>query len=128
MERFAGTVEDQVAGREDGTLAMNCIDYRMSMLPYLKRELSVKKTRKLLSHVEECAECREELKVQFLVMEGMKRLEYGKTFRLEEDFEKSLKTSAREYKMRDILQKLLLCLLYGGCALVTLFLLKGIFL
>lgn len=107
---------------------MDCINYRMNMLPYLKHELSIKKTRKLLSHVAECAECREELKVQFLVMEGMKRLEYGKTFHLEEDFEKSLKASSREYNMRDILQKLLLGILYGGCALVVLFLLKGIFL
>lgn len=106
---------------------MDCIDYRMNMLPYLKRELDVKKTRKLLAHVDECAECREELKVQFLVMEGMQRLEYGKTFHLEEDFENSLKVAEREYGMRDIWQKFLLGILYGGCALVVLLLLKGIF-
>ena len=107
---------------------MDCINYRMYMLPYLKHELSVKKTWGLLSHVEECAECKEELKVQYLVMEGMKRLEYGGTFNLENDFEKSLKASAKECNMRDILQKLLLCFLYGGCALVILFLLKGVLL
>lgn len=106
---------------------MDCIDYRMNMLPYLKHELDVKKTRKLLAHVEECAECREELKVQFLVMEGMKRLEYGGTFHLEEDFENSLKAAEREYGMKDIWQKLLLGILYGGCALAVLLLLKGIF-
>lgn len=114
-------------GRQ-GRKAMDCIDYRMHMLPYLKHELSVKKTRRLLSHVAECTECKEELKVQYLVMEGMKRLEYGGTFNLEKDFEKSLMVSAREYNKRDILQKLLLCILYGGCSLVILFLLKGILL
>lgn len=114
-------------GKKDRVSTMDCINYRMNMLPYLKHELSIKKSQKLLSHVEECAECKEELKVQFLVMEGMKRLEYGKTFHLDEDFEKSLKTSVREYKMRGIWQKLLLCVLYGGCAIVALFLLKGIF-
>lgn len=107
---------------------MDCMNYRMNMLPYLKHELGIKKTRELLSHVEGCAECKEELKVQFLVMEGMKRLEYGKTFHLEEDFEKSLKASAREYKMRGMLQKMMLCIFYSGCALVVLFLLKGILL
>ncbi len=125
---FRKAVEGRIDGKKDWITTMDCINYRMNMLPYLKHELSIKKTRKLLSHVESCAECKEELKVQFLVMEGMKRLEYGKTFHLEEDFEKSLKASAREYKRRDTLQKLLLLVFYGGCLLVLLFLLKGIFL
>ncbi len=107
---------------------MDCINYRMNMLPYLKHELSIRKTRKLLSHVESCAECKEELKVQFLVMEGMKRLEYGKTFHLEEDFEESLKASVKEYKRRDTLQKFMLFVFYAGCMIVLLFLLKGILL
>ncbi len=115
-------------GKKDWILTMDCINYRMNMLPYLKHELSIKKTRKLLSHVESCAECKEELKVQFLVMEGMKRLEYGKTFHLEEEFEESLKASVREYNRRDTIQKLLLSVFYGGCVLVILFLLKGILL
>lgn len=106
---------------------MKCVDYRLDMLPYLKHDLSSKQMRQLLAHVMECPTCKEELKVQYMVMEGMKRLEYGGTFNLAEDFEKELVQSLHEAGQLERVKKLMLILLSLGICVVFFVLFNGIF-
>lgn len=107
---------------------MDCANYRLNMLPYLKHELSTKETKRLIEHVAGCRSCKEELKIQFLVVEGMRRLEYGETFNLAQDYEKSLKTVLHECNVIEQTQRLVYWVFYLGCILVISFLVKGILL
>ncbi len=46
--------------------------------------------KQLRKHYEQCPDCREELSIQFLVTEGMNRLEEGSTFDLQGELQKRL--------------------------------------
>ena len=105
---------------------MDCVNYRLEMFPYLKHELNLKKTKRLLEHVECCPECKEEMKIQFLVMEGMKRREFGGSYNLEEEFEQSIKEALRECRTLSKVKRMVLGFFYGGSLMVLAFLIKGI--
>ena len=105
---------------------MDCVNYRLEMFPYLKHELNLKKTKRLLEHVECCPECKEEMKIQFLVMEGMKRREFGGGYNLEEEFEQSIKEALRECRTLSKVKRMVLGFFYGGSLMVLAFLIKGI--
>ena len=75
---------------------MECRDYQQQVLPFLREELEDKEVICLLNHVDECENCREELKIQFLVREGLDRLENGGNFNLQKDFEKKIVNARRE--------------------------------
>ena len=42
---------------------------------------------KFIAHIESCQECMEEVSIQFLITEGMNRLEQGDTFELKKELE-----------------------------------------
>lgn len=65
------------------------------MVPFVKKNLSDIESMRLIKHTEVCKECKEELKIQFLVREGLKRLETGGNFNLEKDFEGQLYETRR---------------------------------
>lgn len=73
----------------------NCTMYKEWMVPFLNKELKEKRTIRLLKHLDTCNECREELKIQYLVREGLSRLESGRNFDLNKDF-KMMLTSERK--------------------------------
>ena len=75
---------------------MECRDYHKLIKPYLNEELEYTDCKLLLEHVEECKECKQELKLQFLVREGMDRLSHGGNLNLQGDFEKKIEDT-KEY-------------------------------
>lgn len=78
---------------------MDCRGYRSNMWPYLKNELDDDKIFELIEHVYECHDCKEELKIQFMVSEGLKRLESGNYgFNLHNDYENMLNNSLQRCK------------------------------
>lgn len=73
---------------------MDCRGFRADMWPYLKDELNEKKTYSLIEHVNECQACKEELRIQFFISEGFKRLESEKAgYNLLQDFDNKLQAS-----------------------------------
>lgn len=78
---------------------MDCRGYRSVMWPYLNDKLEDEMTYNLIEHVYECADCKDELKTQFMVSEGMKRLESGiYDFNLVNEYEKKLSDSMERLK------------------------------
>ncbi|MBR1470576.1 MAG: zf-HC2 domain-containing protein [Lachnospiraceae bacterium] len=69
---------------------MDCRYYRKNYSRFLNGKLEGKERRLLLRHINECAECREELRIQYLMQEGMRRLEHGGTLDINSDFERML--------------------------------------
>lgn len=75
---------------------MDCSEFAQKTPLWIKDELFGKEANRFLAHMETCDECREELHIQFLVKEGMERLESGESFNLDEE----LLTKVDNYKKR----------------------------
>ncbi len=82
---------------------MTCKDADRVITLFLDDDLDNKELSDFLNHIENCPECREELTIQFLVKEGMQRLESGNTFNLKLELELMLKDARRRLKMRKTL-------------------------
>ena len=80
---------------------MDCKEVIKMIPDFLNNQLNSRELRSFLNHVEECQECREELAIQFLVQEGMARLEEGNTFDLQKEFDWMMEDTRRRMKIRE---------------------------
>ena len=62
---------------------MTCKDAEKMIPLFLEDDLEMDDLRKFMEHIDNCEECKEELTIQFLVLEGMARLESGNVFDLQ---------------------------------------------
>lgn len=73
---------------------MNCKETQRCVNLFLKDKLDENAAEEFMLHVHSCRECMEELTIQYLVTEGMQRLESASAFdaqrELEEKLEKAL--------------------------------------
>ena len=53
-----------------------------------------------MMHVAECEECQEELAIQYLVTEGMRRLEKESSFDLQKQLEKKMEGARKKIRSR----------------------------
>lgn len=93
-----------------------CRAYRKNFSRFLQGKLEGKDRRQLVRHVENCAECREELRIQYLLQEGMFRLEHGGTFDINSDFERMLvdvQKEIRQEKRRALFYRILMITFLG---------------
>ena len=61
---------------------LDCKDYEKLIPDFLADKLDSETAENFIAHVETCQECMEEVSIQFLITEGMNRLEEGNTFEL----------------------------------------------
>ena len=64
---------------------LDCKDYQKLIPDFLGDKLNSEDTENLIAHIEQCQECMEEVSIQFLITEGMNRLEQGNTFELSKE-------------------------------------------
>ena len=64
---------------------MTCKEAEKLIPLFLKDELDTDDLREFMEHVDKCEECREELSIQFLVLEGMASLASGNLFDLQNE-------------------------------------------
>lgn len=69
---------------------------------FLDEELDGRSGEKFLNHIEKCPECREELSIQYLVKEGMVRLEEGGSFDLGKDLKELISGAYKRIKNQRI--------------------------
>ena len=62
---------------------MTCKEAEKKIPYFLQDELEGRKLAEFVEHIENCPECEEELTIQFLVTEGMGKLEEGDDFNLQ---------------------------------------------
>lgn len=89
---------------------MNCKDTEKKIPYFLQDELDGSKLEEFVEHVETCPECKEELSIQFLVAEGLERLESGNNFNLQDELFMKLEDAQHRISMHRILWYTLLCL------------------
>lgn len=79
-----------------------------NMIPlFLEDNLDTDDLRGFLDHMEHCVECREELTIQYLVSEGLHRLEKGSVFDLNRELKARIDNSGHLLRRRERLQGVL---------------------
>lgn len=82
---------------------MTCKEAEKLTPIFLEDDLDTDDLREFMEHIEQCEECKEELSIQFLVKEGLSRLETGNVFDLKNELEYRIETEAHALKMRESL-------------------------
>lgn len=77
---------------------MDCKEFEKWIPVFLSRKMDFLTMEKFAKHMEECPGCSEELEIQFLVVEGMLRLEEGDAFDLQRELEIQLGDARRKVK------------------------------
>lgn len=80
--------------------SMDCKNIEKLISKFLKNECTPKEEAMFLAHIQECAECKEELTIEFLLSEGLNRLESGESFDLNAELEKRIKEKSQTKKTR----------------------------
>ncbi len=88
---------------------MDCKEANKKMSDFLNNELNSRELKGFVEHISHCRDCKEELSIQFLVQEGMARLEDGSTF----DLQSGLDGLLEEAERRMIFYRWLHYLIYG---------------
>lgn len=89
---------------------MNCKEAEKKIPSFLQDDLDGTKLEEFVEHVENCPECKEELSIQFLVTEGLERLEGGNNFNLQEELLMKLDGAEHRINVHRMLWYILLCL------------------
>ena len=89
---------------------MNCKDAEKKIPYFLQDELDGSKLEEFLEHMENCPECKEELSIQFLVAEGLERLEKGNNFNLQKELLMKLEDADHYVSLHRTLWHILICL------------------
>ena len=72
----------------------------MQIPDFIGRKMDYPEMKRFLEHVDTCANCREELVIQFLIQEGMARLEDGDAFDLQRELQAHLEEARRRIRIR----------------------------
>lgn len=75
---------------------MTCMEFERLIPDFLEQDMDFSTLKKFSDHMDNCKECHEELVIQFLVTEGMQRLEDGDAF----DLSRELDIRCEEMKNR----------------------------
>lgn len=79
---------------------MKCKEIEKLIPGFVKNECTKEAEQILLEHIQKCPACKEELTIQFLLEEGLNRLEAGESFDLNKELEKRLSSRGEESKPR----------------------------
>lgn len=83
---------------------MTCKEIEKMIPQFLSDDLDTEDLREFMEHIEKCGECKEELSIQFLVLEGMSRLELGNVFDLQNELKYRLENAGHTLKLRESMQ------------------------
>lgn len=100
----------------------NCKEFERLIPGFIARELDYPTLNGFYEHWEKCDECKEELSIQFLVREGMQRLEKGEAFDLQSELDQRLEEARRKINSHSAFLYLGLTMeIMASCLLVWVF-------
>lgn len=89
---------------------MKCKEAEKMIPLFLEDELETDELREFMEHIDKCRECEEELSIQFLVYEGMARLETGNVFDLQNELKSRMDDAGHTLHFRENLKWVLYAL------------------
>ena len=85
---------------------MTCKDVEKLIPIFIKDELTYRELEQFIDHIENCPNCKEEMSIQFLVTEGMVRLEDGSAFDLNLELRNLMEVSKAKIRVHKGMQYL----------------------
>ena len=79
---------------------MTCVEFERLIPDFLEQKMDILTLRKFVEHMDSCEDCQEELAIQFLVTEGLQRLEEGDALDLQKELEVRLDEARNRVKYR----------------------------
>lgn len=98
---------------------MNCKEFEKLIPDFIQRKLDYPTLKRFSEHMETCGNCKEELVIQFLVSEGIHRLEEGRAFDLQAELEQRLNEVRRSLRTHGRLLNLGIALEILGAVLAA---------
>ena len=83
---------------------MTCKEFEKRITAFVTNELPDRELKRFLEHMDNCPDCKEEVTIQILVLEGMVRLEDGGAFDLQEEIHKRMEEARRRIRMHGMLK------------------------
>ncbi len=80
---------------------MTCRECEKKIPDFIGRRMDYLGMKRFLEHVDACGSCREELVIQFLIQEGMARLEDGDVFDLQRELQEHLEEARRRIRVHE---------------------------
>jgi len=77
---------------------MDCKEFEGLIPDFVDKRLDYSTTRQFLEHIDQCTKCKEELNIQFLVNEGLGRLEEGEAFDLQKEMRELLGSAKKKVR------------------------------
>ena len=96
-----GSGSQSTARRPDDRWDMDCKEFERLIPDFISDKLDYQSLKRFNSHMKDCENCREELTIQFLVTEGVQRLEDGSAFDLQGELRQHLEESNRRVRRHD---------------------------
>ena len=100
---------------------MDCKEFEKMIPLFINQKMDFLTTGKFCEHMKKCPGCSEELEIQFLVAEGMQRLEEGDAFDLQNELQQQLQDARRRVRFHmnfmrlgALLEVIVVLLLAGG--------------
>ncbi len=108
-------------------MAVNCKNFANLIPDFLADRLDNQELSDFLAHLDACSLCREELSTQYLLYEGLERLETGGPFDLEKELEEVKRTARRRLILRQRLRSIAAALeiVTTALAIVTVYVLAA---
>ena len=80
---------------------MDCKRFEALIPEFVHKKLDYSTTKEFLEHIKVCSQCKEELNIQFLVNEGLIRLEDGEAFDLQREIQELLCTARKKVRFHE---------------------------
>lgn len=80
---------------------MDCKKFEGLIPEFVDKKLDYATTKQFLEHIKSCSLCKEELNIQFLVNEGLIRLEEGEAFDLQQEMQELLGQARKKVRMHE---------------------------
>lgn len=86
-------------------IPMDCKKFEGLIPEFVDKKLDYATTKLFLEHIKSCGQCKEELNIQFLVNEGLIRLEEGEAFDLQQEMQELLGQARKKVRMHERILK-----------------------
>lgn len=80
---------------------MECKEFEKRILDFIKRKMDYITLKSFAEHMEKCPKCKDELTIQFLIEEGLVRLEEGSAFDLNRELRIRMMEAKRKIHRHD---------------------------
>lgn len=81
---------------------MDCKEFEKLIPDFIAKKMNYPTLKRFYRHAQQCAVCREELDIQFLVQEGMQRLEEGNAFDLQSELGQRMEEAAKSIRYHSL--------------------------